>query len=175
MGTLQRLPKIVGNDSLVRELAYTARKMLSDEAARCGLVSRVCHDQKEVVAAALEMAQVVASKSPVAVEGTKHNLNYAREHPTENALEYMVCVGVCGAGCVRGRAACACVFGQRVCAREPHRAACAHARAHCGASSRVQATWNMSMLQTEDLVRAAEAFMSKSEAKFADIGGGKEE
>jgi len=38
MGTLQRLPKIVGNEGLVRELAYTARKMMSAEAKDCGLV-----------------------------------------------------------------------------------------------------------------------------------------
>jgi len=38
VGTLQRLPKIVGNDSLVRELAYLGRRMDSTEAARCGLV-----------------------------------------------------------------------------------------------------------------------------------------
>lgn len=32
LGTLQRLPKIVGNDSVVRELAYTSRDISSDEA-----------------------------------------------------------------------------------------------------------------------------------------------
>ena len=38
VGTLQRLPKIVGNESLVRELAYTGRKMFSDEAKQLGMV-----------------------------------------------------------------------------------------------------------------------------------------
>jgi hypothetical protein len=38
VGTLQRFPKIVGNDSLVRELCYTARQMKSDEALAMGLV-----------------------------------------------------------------------------------------------------------------------------------------
>ena len=32
VGTLQRLPKIVGNDSLVRELAFTGRNMPAQEA-----------------------------------------------------------------------------------------------------------------------------------------------
>ncbi len=32
LGTLQRLPKIVGNDSIVRELAFTARNLPSTEA-----------------------------------------------------------------------------------------------------------------------------------------------
>ena len=38
LGTLQRLPKIVGNDSVVRELCYTARQMNADEARSLGLV-----------------------------------------------------------------------------------------------------------------------------------------
>jgi len=32
VGTLQRLPKVIGSDSLVRELCLTARKMFADEA-----------------------------------------------------------------------------------------------------------------------------------------------
>ncbi len=42
VGTLQRLPRVIGNDSLARELAYTARNMGADEAARVGLVRYVC-------------------------------------------------------------------------------------------------------------------------------------
>jgi enoyl-CoA hydratase/carnithine racemase len=38
VGTLQRLPRVIGSDSLARELAYTARNMGADEAARVGLV-----------------------------------------------------------------------------------------------------------------------------------------
>ncbi|XP_071274828.1 delta(3,5)-Delta(2,4)-dienoyl-CoA isomerase, mitochondrial isoform X2 [Agelaius tricolor] len=41
VGTLQRLPKIVGSQSLVNELALTARVMRAPEALSCGLVSRV--------------------------------------------------------------------------------------------------------------------------------------
>ena len=45
IGTLQRLPKIVGSQSLVRELCYTARKMGAEEAERCGFVSSVYEDK----------------------------------------------------------------------------------------------------------------------------------
>lgn len=38
IGTLQRFPKITGNDSLVRELIYTARKFTPEEALKLGLV-----------------------------------------------------------------------------------------------------------------------------------------
>jgi len=41
LGTLQRLPKIVGNDSIVRELCYTARQMNASEAFSVGLVGFV--------------------------------------------------------------------------------------------------------------------------------------
>lgn len=46
VGTLQRLPKIIGNQSLVRELAFSARKMFSEEALQSGLVSRVFSDKQ---------------------------------------------------------------------------------------------------------------------------------
>ena len=46
VGTLQRLPKIIGSESLARELCFTARKLLAEEALKCGLVSKVC-DNKE--------------------------------------------------------------------------------------------------------------------------------
>jgi len=38
VGTLQRLPKVVGNDSWVREACYTARNIYSKEALQVGLV-----------------------------------------------------------------------------------------------------------------------------------------
>lgn len=65
LGTLQRMPKIIGNDSLVRELAYTARKMYADEALRVGMIGRIFRDKEAMVQSALEMATVIASKSPV--------------------------------------------------------------------------------------------------------------
>ncbi|CAG9829905.1 unnamed protein product [Diabrotica balteata] len=40
VGSLQRLPKVIGSDSLTRELCYTSRKMHADEALTCGLVSK---------------------------------------------------------------------------------------------------------------------------------------
>ena len=40
--------------------------------------------------AAIEMASEIAEKSPVAVQGTKVNLNYARDHSVQDALEFVV-------------------------------------------------------------------------------------
>lgn len=50
IGTLQRFPKITGNDSLARELALTGRKFDAQEAKDIGFVSDVVQGgRKEVV------------------------------------------------------------------------------------------------------------------------------
>lgn len=41
VGTLQRLPKVVGNQSWVRDIVYTARKVSAEEAFQFGLVRYV--------------------------------------------------------------------------------------------------------------------------------------
>ncbi|KAG1767108.1 Delta2-dienoyl-CoA-isomerase, partial [Suillus occidentalis] len=89
VGTLAYLPKITGNQSLARELAYTARMFSSGEAQTLGLVSRVVGGGRDaVVAAASELAKDIASKSPVAVTGTKRLLLHARDHSVAENLEY---------------------------------------------------------------------------------------
>lgn len=113
VGTLQRLHQVVGNNSIARELCYTARRMKSDEAERIGFVSRVHEDRDEMLSAGLAMAKEIATKSPVAIAGTKINLNYSREHTVKDSLDYV-------------------------------------------------ATWNASMLQTEDVMKSAMAGMTKS-------------
>ncbi|XP_030331011.1 delta(3,5)-Delta(2,4)-dienoyl-CoA isomerase, mitochondrial isoform X2 [Strigops habroptila] len=89
VGTLQRLPKIVGSQSLVNELAFTARKMMAPEAQSCGLVSRVFPDKESLLQAAVAVAEAIAARSPVAVQGSKENLLYARDHPVSESLRYM--------------------------------------------------------------------------------------
>lgn len=88
LGTLQRLPKTVGNASLIRELAYTARRFDAEEAKTFGFLSRVFKDKETLAAAARSLAKEIASKSPVAIHGTKVNLNYSRDHPVDNSLQF---------------------------------------------------------------------------------------
>lgn len=42
------------------------------------------------MAGALEMAGEIAARSPVAVQGTKINLVYARDHSVAEGLDYIV-------------------------------------------------------------------------------------
>ena len=94
--------------------------MFADEARKCGLVSRVVENRDEVLKAALTTAQLIAEKSPVAVQGTKHNLVYARDHSVPESLRYM-------------------------------------------------AAWNSAMLQSEDLMKAAVAAISKEKPRFKKL------
>jgi len=43
-----------------------------------------------MINAAVELGKLIASKSPVAVQGTKLHLNYSRDHTVEEGLEYQV-------------------------------------------------------------------------------------
>ncbi|SAM08231.1 hypothetical protein [Absidia glauca] len=90
VGTLQRLPKVIGSQSLVRELCYTGRNLYADEALQHGLVNRVYDTSEQLIAESLKVAALIASKSPVAVVGTKHNLLYSRDHSVSEALAYTV-------------------------------------------------------------------------------------
>ena len=49
IGTLQRFPKIVGNDSLARELCYTAREFGATEAREIGFLSKVVDGGRQEV------------------------------------------------------------------------------------------------------------------------------
>ena len=81
IGTLARLPHAASNASLAAELTYTARPFSAEEALKLGLVSRVVEGGRDkVVKEALELAEEVARKSPVAVMSAKRLLIHARDH-----------------------------------------------------------------------------------------------
>ena len=86
IGTLSRLPKIVGSYSWVKEISLTARVFGADEALRVGFVSAVFDDKDAAVAEGLRLSRLIARKSPVAVQGTKELLNYSRDHTVDDGL-----------------------------------------------------------------------------------------
>jgi len=87
VGTLQRLPRIIP-DSKMRELAYTGRRMYADEAKDSGLVSDIYESQEEMLKAATNMANEIASKSPIAIYGLKAVINYSRDHSINDSLDF---------------------------------------------------------------------------------------
>lgn len=88
VGTLQRLPKLLPMP-LVKELAYTGRRMPAAKAAAHGLVNEVFDTQAAMLDAALQCAREIAAKPPVAIWGTKQALHYARDHSVDDALKQM--------------------------------------------------------------------------------------
>ncbi|HZJ93779.1 MAG TPA: crotonase/enoyl-CoA hydratase family protein, partial [Thiopseudomonas sp.] len=88
VGTLQRLPHIIG-DGIMRELAYTGRTVDGDEAQRIGLVNHTYPDQEALMAGVFEIAQTIAQKSPIAVQGSKEMIRYMRDHTVADGLNYI--------------------------------------------------------------------------------------
>ena len=88
IGTLQRLPKLIG-EGITRELAYTGRRMGASEAKAHGLINHVYPDQESMLAGVMGIAQTIASKSPLVTRGIKQVLNYSREHTIADGLEYV--------------------------------------------------------------------------------------
>jgi enoyl-CoA hydratase len=88
VGTLQRLPHLIPQ-GLVRELAYTGRKMFADEAKAAGLVNKVFPDQETMLAGVMEIAADIAKNSPLAVIGCKEMINYTRDHTVADSLDHI--------------------------------------------------------------------------------------
>jgi enoyl-CoA hydratase len=88
VGTLQRLPKLIPL-GVVKELAYTGRRLPAARALGYGLVNEVFDSQESMLAAALQCAREIAAKPPVAIWGTKQVIHYARDHAVEDGLRQM--------------------------------------------------------------------------------------
>jgi enoyl-CoA hydratase len=88
VGTLQRLPKIIP-EGIVRELAYTGRRMSAQRAYEVGLVNQIFETHEELVEGVIEIAGEIASKSPLAIWGTKESVNYARDHSVADSLNFI--------------------------------------------------------------------------------------
>ncbi|KAI1820280.1 enoyl CoA hydratase-like protein [Xylaria intraflava] len=88
IGTLSRLPKIVGNSSWVKEVCLSARFFDANEALSVGFVSRVLETKAKAIEAATKLATLIAAKSPVGVQGTKAILNHARDNSVAESLRY---------------------------------------------------------------------------------------
>lgn len=88
VGTLQRLPHLVPQ-GVAREMAFTGRRMLAQEAMDRGLVNEVLGDRDALMARVMEVAAQIAARSPLAMAGVKEMLNYARDHSVADSLNYV--------------------------------------------------------------------------------------
>ena len=86
VGTLQRLPKLIGFGAAM-ELAMTGRRFSAAEAKELGLVNHVYETREALLDAAMDLARQIAAKSPLAITGIKRSLTYARDHSVSEGLE----------------------------------------------------------------------------------------
>ncbi len=88
LGTLQRLPRIVGAGH-VAELALTGKDLDARRAREIGLVNEVYPDHAALLSAATSMAREIAALSPLAVQGTKAVLAANDGRTIAQALDYV--------------------------------------------------------------------------------------
>lgn len=88
LGILQRLPKLIPA-AFAAEMAFTGRKVSAEEALRFGLISQLHADEQALADAARQLAETIASKSPLSVRGTKEMLLHARDHSVADGLRYI--------------------------------------------------------------------------------------
>ncbi len=88
VGTFPRICKLLP-EGVVKELAYTGRKMSAKEAKALGLVNEIYQDHEAMLLGVMKIAQKIAQKAPLAIYGSKRIINYARDHSTADTLDYI--------------------------------------------------------------------------------------
>jgi enoyl-CoA hydratase len=88
LGTLQRLPHIIGH-GWFRELALTGRDFTSQEALQMGFITRIGEDRQGLYEEAKGIASQIAACPPLSVQGAKEVILYSRDHGVNAGLHYV--------------------------------------------------------------------------------------
>lgn len=88
VGTFPRLCHLLPQ-GLVRELAYSGRRLPARKAYELGYINEIFDTQEQMLKHVLELASEIASKSPLAIHGSKVIINYARDHSIKDGLDYI--------------------------------------------------------------------------------------
>ncbi|CAI5703116.1 hypothetical protein KXD40_003912 [Peronospora effusa] len=86
LGTLQRLPKLIG-ERQTKELAFTGRDVGGLEAEKLGLVLKALPDHETLMGHVGDVAKAIAKKSPLTIRGIKQTIHYQRDHSTTDSLQ----------------------------------------------------------------------------------------
>ena len=87
LGTLQRLPHIIGH-GWFRELALTGRDFTAEEALQMGFITKISRTREELYQDAEKLASEIASCPPLTVQGTKDALLFSRDNGIYPGLQY---------------------------------------------------------------------------------------
>ena len=88
LGTLQRLPHIIGH-GWANELALTGRDFTAEEALKMGFITRLCEDREALFREAKRLADTIAGLPPLTVQGTKEVLLQGRDQSVAAGLAYV--------------------------------------------------------------------------------------
>lgn len=88
LGTLQRLPTIIGH-GWTRELALTGRDFTAGDALKMGFVTRLSEDREALLREAKELAGEIAALAPLTVQGVKETLLQGRDYGVCAGLDYV--------------------------------------------------------------------------------------
>lgn len=88
VGTFPRLVRVIP-EGWARQMAYTGERIPAAKAREIGLVNEVYPDAEALLEGVMGIARQIAAHSPLAVTGCKAMANYARDHSTADALDYI--------------------------------------------------------------------------------------
>lgn len=88
LGTLQRLPRLIGHGRAA-ELALTGRDFTAEEALGMGFVTRLCESRDALLAEAKALADLIAGLPPLTVQGVKDTLIQGRDNGVYPGLDYV--------------------------------------------------------------------------------------
>jgi enoyl-CoA hydratase len=88
IGSLQRLPAIIGS-GVTAEMAYIGGDFSAEWAKSHGLVNYVYESHDELIAAAMELAALIASNFPLVTSGTKKVMAAGDGRTVQEALNYV--------------------------------------------------------------------------------------
>jgi len=88
VGTFPRLVRLIP-EGWARQMAYTAERLSAEKAREIGLVNEVFDSHEALLEGVMAIARKIALHSPLAVSGCKAMANYARDHSTADALDYV--------------------------------------------------------------------------------------
>ncbi|AKI02292.1 enoyl-CoA hydratase/carnithine racemase [Hoeflea sp. IMCC20628] len=88
VGTFPRLVRLIP-EGWARQMAYTAERLPAAKAKEIGLINEVYETHEALLDGVMAIARKIAAHSPLAVSGCKTMANYARDHSTADALDYV--------------------------------------------------------------------------------------
>lgn len=88
VGTFPRLVRLIP-EGWARQMAYTAERLPAAKAKEIGLVNEMFETHEALLDGVMAIARKIAAHSPLAVSGCKTMANYARDHSTADALDYV--------------------------------------------------------------------------------------